>query len=128
VSDIVERLRRRAETLDALSERDIPAFELTKASWKLESLSAMRRAAKDSCEAADEIERLRALAQQPLPVQEETVAVPKAALDWLFGEGPDASGHWFGDGQYNPKHRGAFWWRAAFRSMLSAPTVGGKEE
>jgi len=51
------------------------------------------------------------------------VMVPKAALDWLLGEGPDAEGHWFGDGpDVQCRDKEAFWWRTKFRSMLaSAP-------
>jgi hypothetical protein len=28
---------------------------------------------------------------------ETHVVVPKAALEWLYGEGPDADGKWFGE-------------------------------
>lgn len=59
----------------------------------------------------------------------EYVLVPKAALDWLNGEGPDTEGHWFGDGSFPRK--GAFWWRGPFRAMLAAaptpPKVGSGE-
>ncbi|MGN6773139.1 MAG: hypothetical protein ACTHJQ_25320 [Rhizobiaceae bacterium] len=40
--------------------------------------------------------------------------VPEYALDWLFGQGPDKNGQWFGD----VPGKGAFWWRSQFRAML----------
>ena len=54
----------------------------------------------------------------------ETIAVPKSALDWLFGEGPDAGGKWFGELMPEPdeKPRRGFWWRSKFRSMIPALT------
>lgn len=50
------------------------------------------------------------------------VLVPKTALDWLFGEGPDADGHWFGDGNFSTN--GTYWWRAPFRAMIDASSAG----
>lgn len=52
--------------------------------------------------------------------------VPKAALDWLFGAGPDAEGRCFGEcegastplGAIFPRPR--YWWRSKFRSMIPA--------
>lgn len=49
--------------------------------------------------------------------------VPEAALAWLFGEGPDTNGKWFGEcedtvkplaGKYPRK----YWWRSKFRAMI----------
>lgn len=51
---------------------------------------------------------------------EGMVLVPKAALDWLFGEGPDDNGYWFGDGHEALNPVGAFWWRTVFNRMLAA--------
>lgn len=53
------------------------------------------------------------------------VLVPKTALDWLFGEGPDEEGHRFGDGNFPTK--GAYWWRNPFRAMLSTASSSGEE-
>lgn len=52
----------------------------------------------------------------------ETVAVPKAALDWLMGKGPDADGHWFGDA---PGNIGRYWWRSRFQQMIEAAAPVG---
>ena len=57
------------------------------------------------------------LAASPPPV--DAVMVPKAALDWLNGEGPDDQGHWFGDSQPSPA-KGIYWWRAVFFRMIRA--------
>lgn len=52
------------------------------------------------------------------------VMVRAAALDWLFGEGPDDDGLYFGD-EEAPRVKGAFWWRPKFRTMIAArPAVG----
>jgi len=45
------------------------------------------------------------------------VVVPKAAIDWLNGEAPDAYGKWFGDDV--PPNK-PYWWRGRFRAMISA--------
>jgi hypothetical protein len=56
-------------------------------------------------------------------LREGMVLVPEAALKWLFGEGPDADGNWFGDG---PAHAtGAFWWRTPFRAWIDAGRTAG---
>lgn len=49
----------------------------------------------------------------------EYVSVPKVALDWLFGSGPNKFGEWFGD--CKPAGAPTFWWRKQFRDMLAAP-------
>jgi hypothetical protein len=54
----------------------------------------------------------------------DMVLVPKAAIDWLEGIGPDHEGHHFGEGDY-PK-RGNFWWRSRFREMCAAAPASGK--
>lgn len=49
----------------------------------------------------------------------EHVLVPKAAIAWLLGEGPDDNGLWFGD--FHPDQpKGHFWWRTVFRRMMAA--------
>lgn len=48
---------------------------------------------------------------------EGCVPVPQSALDWLFGEGPDPDGHWFGDNT-PVGAKGAFWWRSVFRKLI----------
>lgn len=55
------------------------------------------------------------------------VLVPKNALDWLFGEGPDDDGIWFGDAE-RVAGAGAFWWRTVFRRMLGrrSPSQNGR--
>lgn len=66
-----------------------------------------------------------------VPAQEaDTVTIPKAALDWLMGEGPDADGYWFGD-DAGLRPIGSFWWRGKFRSMIDAnptPAHSGEAE
>ena len=50
----------------------------------------------------------------------EWVRVPKLALDWLNGEGPDPAGYHFGDfPDDQPRPRGAFWWRTTFKDICS---------
>lgn len=62
----------------------------------------------------------------------ETVTIPKAALAWLHGEGPDESGKWFGESvpEIKPgKPIAHYWWRSKFRKLCALPiqTVeGGK--
>jgi hypothetical protein len=52
--------------------------------------------------------------------------VDQRALDWIFGEGPDRDGKWFGEtiGDGVPKLAGkyprTYWWRSKFRAMLAA--------
>ena len=58
MSDLTERLRRRAETLDVLSDPDLPPATIGTLAWKIEVRLSMRSAAKDSTEAADAIDRL----------------------------------------------------------------------
>jgi len=53
--------------------------------------------------------------------QADTVAVPRVALEWLFGAAPDADGKWFGDcEEESRKHSRPYWWRTKFRSMIPA--------
>lgn len=53
------------------------------------------------------------------------VLIPKAALDWLYGAGPDHNGKEFGEvedtvkpvaGKYYPR----YWWRLHFRKICEA--------
>jgi hypothetical protein len=55
----------------------------------------------------------------------ETIPVPKAALDWLFGEGKDSDGWGFGECRtaqlaLNAKNPRRYWWRSKFRAMIPA--------
>jgi hypothetical protein len=42
------------------------------------------------------------------------VMVPQSALDWLFGQGPDADGNWFEVDGNRPR----YWWRSHFRKLI----------
>lgn len=55
----------------------------------------------------------------------EFVLVPKAALLWLNGEGPDHEGLHFGESADSEERpgRGRFWWRKRFRAMLEATPI-----
>ena len=58
------------------------------------------------------------------------VMVPKSALDWLFGQGPDADGKWYGD--VEPKEnpyglRAPHWWRSHFRKLIAPPDTPDRE-
>jgi hypothetical protein len=49
------------------------------------------------------------------------IVVPKSALDWLFGEGPDADGKWFEPPEIKDGERKKpYWWRSRFRAMITA--------
>jgi len=59
----------------------------------------------------------------------EWVLVPKSALDWLMGEGPDANGRWFGDrSPQQTKPIGPYWWRSEFRAMIAASPLSKENE
>jgi hypothetical protein len=48
-----------------------------------------------------------------------TMSIPKAAWDWLMGQGPDDEGYHFGENvgtHFGSKPR-QFWWRITFRRM-----------
>ena len=79
---------------------------------------------KDEAKAAVQIGHdrriLSALDRTTLPPTEEgMVLVPKAALDWLNGEGPDDDGVWFGDAE-RVAGSGSYWWRTVFNRMRGA--------
>lgn len=59
---------------------------------------------------------------------DEFVMVPRAALNWLFGTGPDAEGKWFGDTAPDPDQKPyrRYWWRSKFRSMIPALSNGDR--
>lgn len=63
---------------------------------------------------------------KPTPVNEipELVCVPKSALDWLFGEGPDQNGNWF---ERDAEDKGSFWWRKKLRDMLRSYSTNSAE-
>jgi hypothetical protein len=68
----------------------------------------------------DELERLRA---ERDAAARDMVLVPKEALLWLSGAGPDADGRWFGQCEDEVikmprKHTPRYWWRSKFRSMI----------
>jgi len=62
----------------------------------------------------------------------DSVLVPSAALKWLFGEGQDADGKWFGETEPEIKPGrpiARYWWRSKFRAMLpSAPVKQDSRE
>ncbi len=63
----------------------------------------------------------------------EFATIPKAALDWLMGAGPDPAGLWFGDfPEDHPRPPGAFWWRTTFRDIIAfyaaAPSLGDTQD
>lgn len=80
--------------------------------------------AKDGRESSVEIPKAEAaLLQQGEP--EGFVRVPKAALDWLNGSGPDHEGKWFGeveDALPQSKHPRKYFWRSHFRKICNAIT------
>lgn len=58
--------------------------------------------------------------------KEGWVMVPNSALAWLFGEGPDADGHWFEPPEIKEGERKKpYWWRSKFSAMLAAAQNGG---
>ena len=66
-------------------------------------------------------------ASAPWHCQADTIAVPRVALEWLFGAEPDADGKWFGDCEEEErktprKPSRPYWWRTKFRSMIPALT------
>lgn len=68
-------------------------------------------------------ETILSLLQQGEP--EGFVRVPKAALDWLNGSGPDHEGKWFGeveDALPQSKHPRKYFWRSHFRKICNAIT------
>lgn len=73
---------------------------------------------------ADYEARIRSALAAPASLPDGWVAVPETALKWLFGEGPDEDGNWFGDGATSDK--GRYWWRASFRAMLPAAPANAK--
>lgn len=86
-------------------------FEATKAAWNARTGSP---------------------AQPPeQPLGFETVTIPKAAIDWLNGEGPDGDGNWFGDSEPEIKPGKPikrYWWRSKFRSLaFPSANCGGSD-
>ncbi len=67
---------------------------------------------------------LQPLYTQPVPAAtSDTAQIPKAALDWLFGAGPDADGKWFGEAEDNVKplagiYPRQYWWRSHFLKLI----------
>lgn len=108
-------------------ERQAGSAGLTHAERRLwsEAASALGRGrypVRDMMHPADEQRTRLATATSVLTEQGRVVPVPEAALAWLFGEGPDPSGHWFGEfPDDHPKPSGEFWWRKIFRAMIPRP-------
>lgn len=46
------------------------------------------------------------------------VLVPRSALDWLFGDGPNADGKWFGEEEDHVDTGRRYWWRSVFRRLI----------
>jgi hypothetical protein len=58
-------------------------------------------------------------ARDSLSAPEGYVLVPQSALDWLFGQGPDANGEWFSDSvDLRIEKPRPYWWRAHFRKLI----------
>jgi len=53
------------------------------------------------------------------------VLVPRSALLWLNGEGPDDEGNWFGDTIAPTARR--YWWRSVFRRLIAAAPSPSRE-
>lgn len=51
------------------------------------------------------------------PPPSSHVLVPKSAIDWLLGEGPDVNGEHFGDNI--PERAQRYWWRSHFRTLIA---------
>ncbi len=60
------------------------------------------------------VAELEAQLASPGTAPENHVSVPQSAIDWLFGEGPDANGEWF----ERPEGAHSFWWRSHFRKLI----------
>lgn len=91
MTKLTERLRKRAKTLEALSDpAALTPAETDSAAWKLDARNFMRYAAKDSTEAADEIERLN----RELEAAGETLKPFAEALDDDVGGETDTSSIW----------------------------------
>lgn len=64
---------------------------------------------------------------QPAPV--EAVLVPVSALQWLFGEGPDADGNQFDPDKLGKPSKALggrippYWWRKHFRKLIGMETL-----
>ncbi|TIW21156.1 MAG: hypothetical protein E5V63_30000 [Mesorhizobium sp.] len=106
------------------------AARLTAMQAELAEMKASRdRSLEKAIELAKKLDRAEALTAATAVAVPGMVLVPKAAFDWLNGEGPDDNGHWFGDS--GDVIKGAFWWRSVFRRMClaaspSAQTDGGR--
>lgn len=69
---------------------------------------------------------VRGIIPRSTPAQDDMILIPKAALDWLFGQGPDEKGWHFGDCReaqkaMNTKNPRRYWWRSKFRKMCNYP-------
>lgn len=59
----------------------------------------------------------------------DMVAVPKSALDWLFGEGHDAEGEHFDESKAVAEATGKlrpYWWRSYFRKLIGQHSSDSK--
>lgn len=118
-----EAMRKALERIDAFWTADFPEGPEGDRNWA----GGLGKLSDDTIEVWREIRA--ALLSTPNPGDADgTVAVPKAALDWLFGEGPDPSGHWFGDVPDEHRPKGSFWWRDVFKAMLTSPPPSSLRE
>lgn len=152
-------LRAAAKTIEALrSERaggvgDAPAhkfhdafqaanIEYSGMSWDGFNLFGDRRSIDEARRLRHEAEKVSALQTQLIEaraalsaapqatVPDGWVLVPKHAIAWLLGDGPDHNGHWFGDHITERTTPARYWWRTHFRNMLSAaphPAKAGRD-
>lgn len=79
---------------------------------------------------------LSALLRTPISGQDGWQLVPKVAIDWLEGSGPDHEGKWFGEvkdaaDSLGVRYKPAYWWRSHFRKICevlsSAPKSPSNE-
>lgn len=78
----------------------------------------------DLREAERVFEALRAAHQAPQAAEQGEpgfVLVPQTALDWLFGDGPNADGKWFGEEEDHVDTGRRYWWRSVFRRLIGPP-------
>lgn len=92
MSDLVERLKRRADEMDALSSAVVPPETLTLA-WRIEAKAALDKASRDNDAAAAEITRL----QKELETAREALETLREKIGDAYDEGgvkPSALSEW----------------------------------
>lgn len=117
VAEVVERLR---EAADNIERARMSGIVENLAGWE-------QRAVREAAECIAHLNAERLSRERDTGVPEGFVLVPNTVLSWLFGEGPDANGNYFGDEYAYDFESGRYWWRSELRAMLAAapqpPTV-----